>query len=121
MGASGEPCTCHKCREPKPYGLCLWAGDAGKFYETFTVSEGVSSCDEYLSQVQGEAGGSTVTVVTSRRVRGHIGGKAAPFPPPPRARLHVYTFRELLRFFHLGLTHCWVVIRYSVLGYRICR
>ena len=70
----GDLDLCWKCGKTKPEGLNIWGGDAGKFYETFTVEEAVAACDNILDDITEETAFSTVTVINSRRVQGHLGG-----------------------------------------------
>lgn len=109
-----DPFHCWKCGGERLPGMLLWVGDTGKFYEQFTVQEAVDGCSRMLGKVEKSTGHSTVTVVTSTRVRGHLGGRLTPYPPN-RARLHVYAFSELLGFFECAIRLALVAVGETVL------
>ena len=68
LRSHGAPDVCYSCGEEKPWGLVLWIGDAGKFYETFLVEEVIDAADTLFEEITIETGFSTVTLINSRRV-----------------------------------------------------
>ena len=88
----------------------IWGGDAGKFYETFTVQEVIEACALMLDDVTQMTQFDTVTVLKPgdryKKTTGHLGGKLNPKPPTkaPISEAHKSRFAQS----RLGLEDGWL-------------